>query len=83
MKIIVKIDSKISANETFFSFEYFPPKTEQGVQNLLTRFEKMGQLNPLFMDITWGAGGSTSDLSKKKKKKKKKFLTVFFILNRY
>jgi methylenetetrahydrofolate reductase (NADPH) len=63
MKIIDKINSKISENQTFFSFEYFPPKTEKGVENLLARLESMATLNPLFMDITWGAGGTTSDLS--------------------
>ena len=47
----------------FYSFEYFPPKTPAGVQNLYERVERMGKLEPLFVDITWGAGGSTSDLT--------------------
>ena len=34
-----------------------------GVQNLYDRVERMGKLEPLFVDITWGAGGSTSDLT--------------------
>jgi len=47
----------------FFSFEYFPPKTADGVTNLKKRMSRMKALNPLFMDFTWGAGGSTSDLT--------------------
>merc|ERR1719329_835835 len=47
----------------FFSFEYFPPKTADGVTNLKKRMLRMKALGPLFMDFTWGAGGSTSDLT--------------------
>jgi glycine hydroxymethyltransferase len=49
--------------KTWYSFEYFPPRTEDGVKNLKKRMERMKTLNPLFMDFTWGAGGSTSDLT--------------------
>eukprot|EP00980_Cylindrotheca_fusiformis_P004703 scaffold993_cov110-Cylindrotheca_fusiformis.AAC.13 len=45
----------------YYSFEFFPPKTEPGLDNLLTRIERMTQrLDPLFIDITWGSSGSTS-----------------------
>ncbi len=53
MKIIDKINDKINKGEKFYSFEYFPPKTETGLENLLERIERMNQLNPLFVDITW------------------------------
>lgn len=46
-----------------FSFEYFPPKTEDGVDNLFERMDRMVAHNPSFCDITWGAGGSTADLT--------------------
>ncbi|MCJ1313878.1 hypothetical protein MMC25_007558 [Agyrium rufum] len=46
-----------------FSFEFFPPKTEQGVQNLYDRMNRMHDLGPSFIDITWGAGGQLSDLT--------------------
>ncbi|KAK7927332.1 methylenetetrahydrofolate reductase 1 [Apiospora marii] len=46
-----------------FSFEYFPPKTAQGVQNLYDRMERMYDFGPKFIDITWGAGGTTADLT--------------------
>lgn len=63
MKIIEKISKKIEEGQTFYSFEYFPPKTEDGVKNLHERQKYMNSLHPLFCDITWGAGGSTADLT--------------------
>ncbi|KAI1379525.1 methylenetetrahydrofolate reduct [Hypoxylon crocopeplum] len=46
-----------------FSFEYFPPKTAQGVQNLYDRMERMYDFGPKFIDITWGAGGRIAELT--------------------
>jgi methylenetetrahydrofolate reductase (NADPH) len=46
-----------------FSFEFFPPKTAQGVQNLYDRMDRMHDLGPTFIDITWGAGGQRSRLT--------------------
>ncbi|KIX02607.1 methylenetetrahydrofolate reductase [Rhinocladiella mackenziei CBS 650.93] len=46
-----------------FSFEFFPPKTAQGVQNLYDRMDRMHELGPAFIDITWGAGGRHSQLT--------------------
>ena len=44
----------------YYSFEFFPPKTEPGLENLLTRIDRMcRRLDPLFISITWGANGST------------------------
>ncbi len=63
MKIIEKVQSAIAAGRSFYSFEYFPPKTEPGLNNLYARIERMGQWHPLFVTITWGAGGSSTDLS--------------------
>ena len=63
MKLIEKIRSAIEEGQTFYSFEYFPPKTEPGLENLYARIERMCKLSPTFLDITWGAGGSTADLS--------------------
>ncbi|KAI5291461.1 hypothetical protein KEM54_004553 [Ascosphaera aggregata] len=45
------------------SFEFFPPKTAQGVQNLYDRMDRMHDLGPAFIDVTWGAGGRLSDLT--------------------
>jgi len=63
MKIVDKINQKIAKGETFFSFEFFPPKTDDGVENLWERMDSMVSLQPMFCDITWGAGGSTADLT--------------------
>jgi methylenetetrahydrofolate reductase (NADPH) len=60
MKIIQKIQKCLDEDATFFSFEYFPPKTDDGVANLYHRLDRMAQMGPLFIDVTWGAGGSTS-----------------------
>lgn len=62
-KISDKIRAREKENRPFFSFEYFPPKTPQGVINLYTRVERMAAVEPLFCDVTWGAGGSTSELT--------------------
>lgn len=62
-KIADKIRARQEEKRTFFSFEYFPPKTPQGVTNLYKRVERMTAIEPLFCDVTWGAGGSTSDLT--------------------
>lgn len=45
----------------YYSFEFFPPKTEAGLDNLFTRIDRMTRrLEPLFIDVTWGSAGSTS-----------------------
>ena len=49
-----------ATDKPFISFEYFPPKTEEGVKKLHKQIEIMAGQKPLFMDFTWGAGGSTS-----------------------
>ncbi|KAE8670277.1 Methylenetetrahydrofolate reductase 1 [Hibiscus syriacus] len=64
MKVIEKIQSlQQDQGKVVFSFEFFPPKTEDGVDNLFERMDRMVAHNPSFCDITWGAGGSTADLT--------------------
>lgn len=62
-----KITNKIAAlspTSTYFSLEFFPPKTHIGFSNLQTRLERMSSaLRPLFVTVTWGAGGCTSSRS--------------------
>eukprot|EP00966_Prymnesium_polylepis_P042224 980886-Prymnesium_polylepis.1 len=50
-------------DKPFISFEYFPPKTPDGVEKLHKTIALMATQDPLFMDFTWGAGGTTSDLT--------------------
>lgn len=63
MKIIDMVQSAISHGSKFYSFEYFPPKTESGKENLLTRIDRMANLSPLFINVTWTAGSDASTLS--------------------
>ena len=42
-----------------FSFEFFPPKTEEGFRSLYRTIEKLQSRSPDFVSVTWGAGGST------------------------
>jgi methylenetetrahydrofolate reductase (NADPH) len=58
-----KIRQREAESKTFFSFEYFPPKTASGVSNLYERAERMARVEPLFCDVTWGAGGGTSEIT--------------------
>jgi methylenetetrahydrofolate reductase (NADPH) len=44
-----------------FSFEFYPPKTEEGAVNLQDVHSKLAKLNPDFFSVTFGAGGSTRD----------------------
>ena len=44
-----------------FSFEFFPPKTPEGVEKLRTTRKQLAQLKPEFFSCTFGAGGSTRD----------------------
>ena len=64
-RIIDKIKQKEEEKELYFSFEYFPPRTEDGAMNLFQRFDRMGEGGPLFIDVTWGhGGGDPSDMNR-------------------
>lgn len=62
-----KITDKIAAmppDANYFSLEFFPPKTAMGFANLRSRLERMARaLKPTFVNVTWGAGGSTAQKS--------------------
>ncbi len=47
--------------ERSFSFEFFPPKTPEGVEKLRATCRQLAQLNPTFFSVTYGAGGSTRE----------------------
>jgi len=63
MKIVDKMRKATEEGTKFYSFEFFPPRTDEGVENLFIRQDRMAGLNPTFCDITWGAGGTTADLT--------------------
>lgn len=43
------------------SFEFFPPKSDQGSEDLLETVNDLGNLNPAFVSVTYGAGGTTRE----------------------
>src|SRR5436190_1386709 len=57
MRILQRLDPA----HPCFSFEFFPPKTDEGTANLLRTLEELAPLEPGFVSVTYGAGGSTRD----------------------
>jgi methylenetetrahydrofolate reductase (NADPH) len=57
----MRINEIITAEEPVFSFEFFPPKTEQGEQNLYAALGDLQGLDPAFVSVTYGAGGSSRE----------------------
>jgi methylenetetrahydrofolate reductase (NADPH) len=56
----MRIDELLaSSDEPVFSFEFFPPKTDKGEQNLFRALEELKRLEPAFVSVTYGAGGTT------------------------
>ena len=49
----------MSAAKPRISFEFFPPKTPEGMEKLHTAHQELGALAPDFYSVTYGAGGST------------------------
>lgn len=45
------------------SFEVFPPKTEQGLATLAETAARLGQVDPVYISVTYGAGGSNRNRS--------------------
>src|SRR5438874_6606958 len=44
-----------------FSFEFFPPKTDEASEELFRTIASLQELQPSFVSVTYGAGGSTRD----------------------
>lgn len=47
-----------------FSFEFFPPKTQEGAASLLETVVKLQEFHPSFVSVTYGAGGSSRGLTR-------------------
>ena len=56
-----KIKEIFERKKTTISFEFFPPKTDKGYENLLSTIHDLASLKPDFMTCTYGAGGSSRD----------------------
>lgn len=59
----MRIADCLSADCHTFSFEFFPPKTEQGVESLFRTISNLRAMSPSFVSVTYGAGGSTRELT--------------------
>jgi methylenetetrahydrofolate reductase (NADPH) len=57
----MRINEILTAEQPVFSFEFFPPKTEVGEQNLYRALEELKPLDPSFVSVTYGAGGSSRE----------------------
>jgi methylenetetrahydrofolate reductase (NADPH) len=57
----MRIDQILAAGAPVFSFEFFPPKTEAGERNLYAALAELATLEPSFVSVTYGAGGSTRE----------------------
>lgn len=53
----------LSKEGPHFSFEFFPPKTEEAAKSLFDSIQELTQLNPSYVSVTYGAGGSTRQLT--------------------
>jgi methylenetetrahydrofolate reductase (NADPH) len=55
----MRIDELLGRDEPTFSFEFFPPKTPAGEENLYRALQELRPLDPTYVSVTYGAGGST------------------------
>jgi len=59
----VHIREILEKHKISFSFEFFPPKTEKGSEALFKTISELVPLNPAYVSVTYGAGGSSRDLT--------------------
>ena len=57
----VRIDEIISQQQPTFSIEFFPPKTAEATEQLYVTARELRTLEPDYVSVTYGAGGSTRD----------------------
>ena len=57
------IQDVFAAHPTTFSFEFFPPKTKEASEKLFQTISQLEPLKPSFVDVTYGAGGGSRDLT--------------------
>jgi methylenetetrahydrofolate reductase (NADPH) len=55
----MRIDELFSTGKPTVSFEFFPPKTDQGFSQLYQTIDELRSIRPSYVSVTYGAGGST------------------------
>ena len=55
----MRIAESFGAGRPVFSFEFFPPKTPQGFEQLFQTMRDLKAVDPDFVSVSWCAGGST------------------------
>jgi len=57
------ISDILTKDKVHFSFEFFPPKTDEASHTLFETIKELSPIQPAFVSITYGAGGSTNELT--------------------
>jgi methylenetetrahydrofolate reductase (NADPH) len=57
----MRIDEILKTTRPCFSVEFFPPKTEEGRENLFETVRVLRELDPAYFSVTYGAGGATRE----------------------
>jgi methylenetetrahydrofolate reductase (NADPH) len=57
----MRIDSILGESRPVFSFEFFPPQTEEGMEQLKRTVAELSKDEPAYVSVTYGAGGSTRE----------------------
>ena len=55
----MRIDDVLKSGKAAVSFEFFPPKSEEGFKSLYKTIDELHPLDPAYVSVTYGAGGST------------------------
>src|SRR3954468_17191668 len=55
----MRIDERLASGDPCFSFEFFPPRTDEGERNLGRALSEPARLDPAFVSVTYGAAGTT------------------------
>ena len=61
----MKLHDILASSKPSISFEFFPPKTDKGEENLWQCIQELTPLKPSFVSVTYGAGGSTQDRTRR------------------